>query len=100
MLDDRLRFLDLSFDLLGIADSQGCFSYVNLAWEKLFGFAPDPLATDTYLDYVHPDDREATEAEAQKVSQGINVVNFENRYWTKARCLLLALLECQHVCRR
>ena len=33
-----------------------------------------------YMDFVHPDDREATLAEAEKLAQGANVIHFRNRY--------------------
>jgi len=34
----------------------------------------------TYLDFVHPDDRPATLAEAVKLTQGAKVIHFRNRY--------------------
>lgn len=85
MLDDRLRFLDRSPDLLGIIDSEGGFTYVNPTWERLFGCAPEKLTALLDLNVVHPDDREATEAAAQKLSQGMDIVDFENRCQTRQK---------------
>jgi light-regulated signal transduction histidine kinase (bacteriophytochrome) len=38
---------------------------------------------DPYLNFIHPDDRAATQAEADKINAGKTVISFENRYRCK-----------------
>jgi len=74
------RFFTLSLDLLCIADTHGYFKRLSLAWEKTLGFTHEELLSRPYIEFVHPDDREATAVEAANVAGGIDVVSFENRY--------------------
>ena len=76
------RFFTLSLDLTCVADFAGRFRRVNPAWERTLGFASDELVSRAYLELVHPEDREATAAEAQRLSGGGETVAFENRYRT------------------
>ena len=79
--DDELhRFFELSLDMLCIADDAGHFTRLNAAWEKALGFSKAELLAEPYLSFVHPDDRAATVAEAQKLLHGENTIWFENRY--------------------
>ncbi len=80
---ERERFFMLSLDLLCTADTKGHFTRLNPAWEKTLGFTVDELLATPYIEFVHPDDREATLAEAGKVACGLDVVSFENRYRCK-----------------
>ena len=54
------RFFTLSPDLLCIANFDGYFLRLNPAWERTLGFAREELLSKPWLDFVHPDDREAT----------------------------------------
>ena len=74
------QFFSLSLDLLGIADVDGRFKRVNAAWERALGWTAAELTSGPYLDFVHPDDREATAAQAEGLARGDVVVSFENRY--------------------
>ena len=77
------EFVDLSLNLLCIAGTDGYFKHVNPAWETTFGFSKEELLSRPYLEFVHPDDREATTAEAAKIASGRNTLSFENRYRCK-----------------
>jgi PAS domain S-box-containing protein len=81
--EERNRFFDLSLDLLAVANFEGYFLRVNRAWEETLGFTAAELMAQPYLNLVHPDDRSATLASAQELSQGVMAVRFENRYRTK-----------------
>src|SRR6201981_6272 len=80
---DLREFIDLSLNPLCIAGTDGYFKHVNPAWETTFGFTREELLSRPYLEFVHPDDREATTAEAAKIASGCNTVAFENRYRCK-----------------
>ena len=75
------RFAELSI-IQYVANFDGYFKYVNTAFCQTSGFTADKLLSEPYLDFVHPDDRAATIAEAEKLKAG-TTISFENRYRTK-----------------
>jgi PAS domain S-box-containing protein len=77
------RLFALSIDMLCIAGFDGYFKKLNPAWSQTLGFTSEELTARPYLDFVHPDDRAATIAEATKLSVGIDTIHFENRYGCK-----------------
>jgi len=80
MLD---RFFMLSIDMLCIAGYDGYFKRLNPAWERVLGYGVDELTSSPFLEFVHPDDRDATTAEMQGLVTGHNTISFENRYRAK-----------------
>ncbi len=74
------QLFTLSLDMLCIAGFDGYFKRVNPAWEKTLGIPTEQLLAERYIDFVHPDDREATLAEANKIGEGVATISFENRY--------------------
>jgi PAS domain S-box-containing protein len=81
--EERDRFFALSLDLLCISGFDGYFKRLNPAWERTLGFTTAQLLAEPYMNFIHPDDREATAAEAKKVHSGAEVISFENRYRRK-----------------
>ena len=74
------QLFTLSLDMLCIAGFDGYFKRINPAWEGTLGIPKEELLSRPYVDFVHPDDREATMNEARKMDQGELTISFENRY--------------------
>jgi len=78
--EERDRFFVLSLDMLAIANREGYFVRLNPAWQTVLGYSEEELLARPYDDLLHPDDREATLAEANRLFSGGETVAFENRY--------------------
>jgi PAS domain S-box-containing protein len=76
---ERDRFFSQSIDLLAIGNFEGYFERINPAFERLLGFTETEFVSRPFVDFVHPDDREATLAAAQSLAEGEILVDFENR---------------------
>ena len=77
------RHFELAGDMLGTATFDGRFTHLNGAWERCLGWTREELMERPFLDFVHPDDRALTEAEAARAFDGDGSVRFTNRYRTK-----------------
>lgn len=76
-----LAHQELSLDLFATANFEGFFTRVNPAWTRVLGYSEQEMLTRPWLDFVHPDDREPTIAEATRQTEaGEEVLRFENRY--------------------
>ncbi|MFW5833832.1 MAG: PAS domain-containing protein, partial [Pseudomonadota bacterium] len=78
--DELQGFFDVALDLLCIASLDGRFLRVNKAWEEVLGRTVIELEGQCFLDFVHPDDLDATLAEVERLSGGGDVLGFTNRY--------------------
>lgn len=77
------RYFDESLDLLATADMSGRFTRVNPAWERTLGHSAEVMCSRPFIEFVHPDDREATTAEHAEVASGSHdAIAFRNRYRT------------------
>jgi PAS domain S-box-containing protein len=75
------RFFALSPDMLCVAGFDGFFKQLNPAWETALGYSRDDLLAEPYLDFIHPDDREATIGVAATLSEdSLPISSFRNRY--------------------
>lgn len=74
------RFFSVNLDLLCIADTEGNFIKTNKAWEDILGYTSDELEGSKFLEFVHPDDMDATLLTMSKLDGQAKVLNFVNRY--------------------
>ena len=77
---DRNRIFELSLDLIAVIGFDGYFQQLNPAWEKTLGYNRKELMADPYVEFIHPEDRDRTLAEAAKVKTGQDTLFFQNRY--------------------
>lgn len=73
-------FFDVTIDLMCIANDQGYFLKISPSWSKLLGYSTKELCTKPFTDFIHPEDKERTFTEMNRLNDGESVVNFENRY--------------------
>jgi PAS domain S-box-containing protein len=79
--DAREQFFELSTQLLCIV-SDGYFSMVNPAWTQVLGWSAEELTSTPWIDFVHPDDRQASMI-ARSGVQAEPRRGFTNRYRCK-----------------
>lgn len=77
------RLFQVSVGLLVTLDADGYFRHANPAWERTLGWSPEDMTSRPFIEFVHPDDREATVAEATALFQGRTTIRFDNRYACK-----------------
>jgi PAS domain S-box-containing protein/putative nucleotidyltransferase with HDIG domain len=76
-----LRYFDASLDLLATADASGHFVRVNPAWQTALGYTPAELMARPFIEFVLPEDRQATLEQATRLrQQKRDLVRFRNRY--------------------
>ena len=74
------RYYAMSLDLLATIELDGKFLRVNPSWERLLGHTPKTLCSQPFIEFVHPDDREATIAHTSALAAGTDTIGFQNRY--------------------
>ncbi len=77
------ELLDLALDLICVVGGDGYFKRVNKAWTDVLGYTKEEVLTQPWINLIHPDDREASIAEATKIFQGDRTTRFENRFRSK-----------------
>jgi two-component system, sensor histidine kinase and response regulator len=81
--EDLDRFFKLSLDLFCIATFDGYFVRLNPAWQTVLGFSDEEMRASPFMDFVHPDDHDATVGAMSSLKTGERVIDFENRYRSK-----------------
>ncbi|MGI4855405.1 MAG: response regulator [Janthinobacterium lividum] len=80
---DRDRMWQLSSDLMLSADLQGTIMAVNPAWTKTLGWDRQELTGHSYLDFLHPDDVDATQTHLRAVLVKGALGGISNQYRCK-----------------
>lgn len=78
--DELDRYFTSSLDLLCIANTKGEFLRLNPEWERVLGYRVADLMGQSFLQFVHPDDMDATLHAISELSDQREVTSFENRY--------------------
>lgn len=77
------NFFNISLELLCIANTEGYFVKMSREWEHVLGYTTDELQSRPMIEFIHPDDVEATQQMLSKVTYQEPVLFFINRYRTK-----------------
>ncbi len=78
---DHLQFMENSADLLWIIDAEGKFIELSNSSSWVLGYSAEELEGRMFMEFVHPDDHEITEREAEKIIlKGQHTHYFRNRY--------------------
>ena len=81
--DELKRILKLVPDMICTGTPDGRFLSANPAFEAVLGYSLEELIATSYMELIHPDDREATMAEVQRQLAGQPTASFVNRYRCK-----------------
>jgi two-component system sensor histidine kinase/response regulator len=77
------RYFELSRDMVCTAGLDGYFKQLNGTWTETLGWSQAELRSRPMLDFVHPDDHQATLDERDRLPQNGTTIAFVNRYATK-----------------
>ncbi|MDH3298798.1 MAG: PAS domain S-box protein [Gemmatimonadota bacterium] len=77
---DFEQFFDDSLDLFCIASPDGYFKRLNPSFERILGWSTEQLLSRPFVEFIHPDDVDATVQVVERLGEGIPTVEFDNRY--------------------
>lgn len=80
---ERDRLFNLSLDMLCVADFDGRLLHVNPAWTESLGWSAEELTAGPMIDFILPEDHEATHSIRERIYAGRPVRGFRNRYRCK-----------------
>ncbi len=72
--------IENAVDVICTVDAEGRFVSVNPACFKVWGYQPEELVGQKYIDLVLPEDVAKTNEVAARMATGEELTNFENRY--------------------
>ncbi len=78
--EELQKFFDLVPELACIASADGRFLKINPAWQTTLGYTEQEILAQPFLEFIHPDDRDATMKEVERQLAGEVTMRFTNRY--------------------
>jgi PAS domain S-box-containing protein len=81
--EENLRVFNNPVSLNAVAGFDGYFKRLSPTWTAILGWSEDELRAKPFIDFVHPDDQEATIKATAYIGTGKNLYTFENRYACK-----------------
>lgn len=79
----RDRFFEAAIDMMVIADLDGQIYRINPACERILGYTREEMLNTQYVDFAHPDDRDAAKRKIAALGRGEEVSLFDVRMRTK-----------------
>lgn len=82
--EEKLNLIyNQSLDMIGVANKEGYFISINPAVTKILGYTQEEFLSQSYFDFIHPDDIERTDNEKHTLFENIDTLDFVNRYRSK-----------------
>ncbi|MEX2482672.1 MAG: ATP-binding protein, partial [Gammaproteobacteria bacterium] len=76
-------FFEMALDHVAVAGLDGYFKRINPAWSRTLGWSHEELMSRPSIEFVHPDDRDATLAGRGRLRDGKEMGPLVNRYLCK-----------------
>ena len=77
------RVFNMSVDMICVVGFDGYFKRFNPALIKNLGYTEEEISSKPVVEFIHPEDREHSAKEAEKIAKGVKTLFFENRYICK-----------------
>ena len=79
-IEERQRIFETSQDLILVTDTSGTFVQVSPSAFAILGYRPDEMIGHSAVEFIHPDDLDATRQEMRAARHGQQLRSFEARY--------------------
>ncbi|MDD5301231.1 MAG: PAS domain S-box protein [Gallionella sp.] len=77
------RFFNLVPDMACIVSTEGHFLKINPMWQAALGYTEQEILATPLIEFIHPDDRDATMKQVAQILAGEPALLFSNRYRCK-----------------
>lgn len=84
LLSNYDALFETSNDLLGVLSLEGKFIKLNPAFSKILGWSDEQFMNKSFMEFVHPEDRQNTLQAVEALELGETLSNFTNRYIIKS----------------
>lgn len=86
--EQRLTNYDVLFetsnDLVGVFSLESKFVKINPAFSHILGWSDEQLMSKSFMEFVHPEDKNSTLKALKTLEKGESLTNFTNRYIVKS----------------